>query len=87
MSFLLMSHPDHRRKDYISEDIEVPVNNEEIPQKDEDGIIRWFYNSDNEYIDLKIDKESYEVILPTEANGKKIEKLCLKVWISAIILY
>ena len=78
MSFLLMSHPDHRCKDYISEDIEDPVNNEEIPQKDEDGIIRWFYNSDNEYIDLKIDKESYEVILPTEANGKKIEKLCLK---------
>ncbi len=75
---LLTSNEDHRRTNYITEDIVVPGNNDEIPPKDEDGIIRWFYNSDNEYIDLKIDKESYEVILPTEANGKKIEKLCLK---------
>ena len=75
---LVLVDPAHRCTNYPSDDNKGSQNNEEVLKNNEDGIIRWFYNSDNDYIDLKIDMESYEVILPGEVNGKKIEKLYLK---------
>ena len=41
----------------------------------EAGLIRWYYNGDDDYCELEIDPESYEVTLPTEVNGKKQKNL------------